>query len=247
MSDVNDSTDDSLNNEKQDLQKSTNVKTTDPSPSEIELLTTLVKSQQEQIATIQKNSEESQSKILSEIKKMQDANPVAHGATKEEKPKVSDNDDVGATPKDKPSYAPDGNAQASIRTPADEPSKTDSIKVSKADDMPDDDDKKEESEKKADESSDKEEKSDMKKSDDLIEKSVAPDGYEYEMAKAIRPKVEIMPSTPEHAPTGYQVMKSIIGGWGGKHTNYEKSFIEGYERLLKGEYGTGFPDGGSSQ
>jgi len=239
MSDVQNSTDTSSTSE-QTVQKSTT------SPSEIELLTTLVKSQQDQIASIKKDSDESNSavlKALEELKKQQDANPVDHGTSKEEKPKVSDNDDVGVAPKDDPSYAPDGDAQASIRAPADEASKTDSVKVSKSDD----EDKKPEEKKDEAKSDDKGE--DMKKSDNGLSdmrKSVAPDGYEYEMVKAVRPQVDLLPTAPKNAPTGYQIMKSMFNGWGGKHQDFEKSFIEGYERLLKGEFGTGFPDGGSA-
>lgn len=209
----------------------------DASPSEIELLTTLVKSQQDQISTIAKDSAEKYDgllKAISDLKKM-DANPVDHGATKEEKPKVSDNDDAGGAVKDEPSYAPDGDAQASIRAPADEAPKTDSVKVSKSDD--------EDGEKKEAKSEDKDE--DMKKSVDTdMRKSISPSGdFEYEMVKAVRPKYDLLPTAPTNAPTGYQVMKAMFNGWNGKFTNFEKSFIHGYERLLKGEYGTGFPEG----
>ena len=205
------------------------------SPSEIELLTTLVKSQQEQIAGIVKKGEEDKSEILKaigELKKM-DANPVDHGAAKDEKPKVSDKDDVGGTPKDEPSYAPDGDAAGSIRAPSDEAPKTDSIKVSKADE-----EKKKEEEKK-EEKMDKSEAIEKSEKPEEIRKSVAPDGFEYTVVKAVRPKYQQYPDTPETAPTGYQVMKAMFDGWGGKHTDFEKSFVEGYNRLLKGEFGTG--------
>lgn len=215
------------------------------SPSEIELLTTLVKSQQDQIATIQKNSDESNSSILKAIEDLKkgDANPVDHGLAKEEKPKVSDSDDVGATPKDKPSYAPDGDAQASIRAPADKPSKGDSVKVSKSDD----DDKEPEKKKEESEKKDDDDKGDdMKKSTEpLVElnKSIAPDGFEYEMIKSSRPIMDIMPQTPKQAPTGYQILKAMVGGWDGEYKDFEKSFIHGYEKLLKGEFGSGLPGG----
>jgi len=211
------------------------------STSEIELLTQIAKSQSEQITAIKKDSDEKFDAIrksLEELKKQEDANPVDHGASKEEKPKVSDDNDVGGDVKDEPSYAPDGDAQASIRAPADEAPKTDTVKVSKSEDM----DKKSEDMDDKEKKSEEKEDADMKKSDNGLtdmRKSVAPDGYEYEMVKAVRPKYDLLPSTPEQAPTGYQVMKSMFNGWGGKHQDFEKSFIEGYERLLKGEFGTG--------
>lgn len=77
------------------------------------LIAQILKQNQEQTTALIK----SQTDILEAIKKMQDSNPVAHGTSAESKPKVEDASDVGDKEKNTTSYAPDGDAQASIRTP----------------------------------------------------------------------------------------------------------------------------------
>ena len=186
------------------------------------LIAQILKQNQEQTTAVLK----SQTEILEAIKKMQDSNPVAHGTSAESKPKVEDASDVGDKEKNSASYAPDGDAQASIRTPAGKPSGTDSL--SKADE-----DKKEEK---------KEDKEAVEKSE--IKKSiVASDGYSYEIVKAVRPKIGLLPENPVNAPTGYQLIKAINSGFGGKFDTYEKAFIHAYENTLAGKYGTGNPGG----
>lgn len=225
--------------------------------NEISLLSTISRQNSEAIDSLTKSVDA----VLEEIKKQsvagsngnngKDENPVDHGTDKQEKPKVSDNDDVGDKPKDDPSYAPDGDAQASIKAPADKPSGTDKVDVAKADNG-DNGEKKENGEKNGEKKEEKkEENGEVKKSDTKpdtkpVNKSVSPSGdFEYEMVKAVRPKWNPIPETPSNAPTGYQILKAIDNGWGGKHTSYEQSFIEAYQRLLKGEFGDGFSPRGA--
>lgn len=205
---------------------STTQKTVDHS-SEISLLSTLVKSHEDKFDSLLKAQEaltKSVTELTEKIKKAEDGNPVAHGASAELKPAVSDSKDVGqqiaettgsAPAGGSASYAPKGDAQASIIAPA-----SGSETVTKADE------KKEE----------KKEEKEMAKAE-----KAAPDGYKYEIIKAQRPKIGLLPETPENAPTGAEILKATLSGWGGKYTNFEKSFIETYQRLIKGEFGTGLP------
>lgn len=184
---------------------------------ETSLLAQILKQHSDEIANVTK----SQTEILAALKKMQDANPVDHGTSAESKPKVEDPSDVGDKENNATSYAPDGDAQGSIRTPAGKPSGTDSL--SKADD-------------------EKKEKEEEKVED--VKKSLAgSDGYVYEIVKAVRPKFGLLPENPVNAPTGYQLIKAINSGFGGKYNTYEKSFIHAYEGVLAGTYGTGNPGG----
>lgn len=213
------------NNMSQDTQteikKNDEVSTTKDHSTEISLLATLVKSHDETLAAISKNV----ATLLEKVEKAQDANPVAHGATAEAKPAVSDDKDVGAPAGNITGYAPAGNAQAGIESPAGAAPGTDSVSKS--------DDKKEE-----------EKKEEVKKSEPAQEiKKSSKDGYVYEVVKAARPKYGIFPEVPQGAPTGAEILKAINSGWGGKYTNYEGAFVEAYQRLLKGEFGTGLPMG----
>lgn len=202
----------------------TETKTSEITKSDSEsLIAQILKQNQEQTTALIK----SQTDILEAIKKMQDSNPVAHGTSAESKPKVEDTSDVGDKEKNTASYAPDGDAQASIRTPAGKPSGTDSLSKS-------DDEKKEEK---------KEDKEAVEKSEDMKKSIVASDGYSYEIVKAVRPKIGILPENPVNAPTGYQLIKAINSGFGGKFDTYEKAFIHAYENTLAGKYGTGNPGG----
>lgn len=212
---------------------------------EISLLTTISKQNSDALENLTKGFND----LKEEFKKQsvagtgsggKDENPVDHGTSKEEKPKVSDNDDAGGDVKDDPSYAPAGDAQGSIRSPSDKAPGGDAVKVSKADDEKKEEDKKEEDKKEEvkkteDEKKDEDKKEDMKKSSDE---------YVYKVVKAVRPKVGVLPETPSDAPTGYQILKAIDDGFGGKHTDYEQSFIEAYSRLLNGEFGSGYGNGG---
>lgn len=208
---------------------------------EISLLTTISKQNSEGIEALTKGVND----LKEEIKKNSygtvagsgssgAANPVGPGTQKEEKPAVSDNDDAGGKVKDDPSYAPDGDAQGSIKAPADKAPATDTVDVSKSDVKKDGDEKKEADEKKEDKKETEDKKEDMQKSSD---------DYVYRVVKAVRPKVSLLPETPQGAPTGYQMLKAIDDGFGGKHTNYEQSFTEAYTRLLKGEFGSGLGGG----
>lgn len=227
--------------------------------NEISLLSTVSKQNVDSIAAINKNIDEVKELLKQSVAGSggggKDENPVDHGTSKQEKPKVSDNDDAGGKVKDNPSYAPDGNAQADIRAPADKPSGTDTTKVSKAENgekkeeekKEDKVEKSENGEKKNGEKKEAEKKeNEMNKSDkdsSDIKKSISPDGFEYEIVKAVRPKVNLYPETPDSAPTGYQILKAIDSGWNGKHKTYEGSFTEAYTRFLKGEFGSGLPGG----
>lgn len=208
--------------------------------SEVAALLQVSKANTESISNLTKGQEA----ILEALKKT-DANPVDHGAESGEKTKVSDSVDVGDKAKtDSPSYAPDGDAQAgnSGKSEAGKNSQGDGTSdagtgsVKKSDGEDKKEDKKEEVKKQDDSEG---------KKDDYMKKSVAPDGLEYEQIAKSRPLHKAMPDTPEGAPTGAQVLDQINKGWGGKHTSYEQSFIEAMNRLEKGEFGSGIPDGGN--
>ncbi|WP_428323679.1 hypothetical protein [Nitrosopumilus sp.] len=223
------------------IEKSENSTNSVDHSSEISLLSTLVKGHENKLDSI-----ESVLKGINEkLEKAEDANPVEHGATKEEKPAVTDSSDVGAkteaAPDEAKTYAPTGDAQGGTSDTVKDQKPDDAVAKAEDDKKEDEkDDKKDDVAKSEDKKDDKDEKKDMEKA---ITGEAKSDGFEYTVLKAVRPK-GIYPETPKGAPTGAQVLDAINKGWGGKHTNYEQSFIEGWNRLLKGELGTGLPQGG---
>lgn len=187
------------------------------------LIAQILKQQSEQNAALLKSNAE----VLEAIKKMGDSNPVDHGTSAESKPKVEDASDVGDKENNSASYAPSGKDQASIIAPAGKPSGTDS--VAKAEDEKEDKEKKEEKP--------------VEKAEEIQKAATDSDGYKYEFVKAVRPKYGLLPQTPSNSPTGYQIIKAINSGFGGKYDTYEKSFIHAYENVISGAYGTGNPGG----
>ncbi|NIT99609.1 MAG: hypothetical protein GWN01_01290 [Nitrosopumilaceae archaeon] len=223
------------------VQKSTDVeavlKATEANTKAIESITKSVSETSEGLKTVTKGVE-------ALLKKAEDANPVDHGTDKEQKPKESDPDDAGDKDKKVDSYAPKGDAQSSIDHKDNTKPGTDTVDKAeeKTYDKEDETKRNKEEVAKTDDKKEDEYK-DTKKSD--VRKAVSPDGeYEYTIVNKARPKYDPMPSTPQNAPTAYQVLDAINKGWGGKYTSYEQSFTEAMNRLEKGEFGTGFPDGG---
>lgn len=182
--------------------------------SEIASLVSLVKTNIEAQTALTKQVTDLASTIAS-IKK---ENPVAVGLTVENAPKVSDPVDVGDPVTIGNVYAGVNAEQASI-APAKSSVGTDSSGLS----MEKTSDKKEE---------EKEEAKEVAKSGE----------YKWEVVKAIRP--EIFNKTADEIPNGYQIIKAVEKGYGGKYTNaqdvlthtLEKMFAGDFERLPVGRY-----------
>jgi hypothetical protein len=203
-----------------DVQKSNDVSVTT-------LLAELVRKQDSRIDSFEKRFDN-----LETLIKEANANPVDSGIEAENKPKTEDAKDVGDKVTIGNEYAPEpSNAQASIIAPAVNTSGTDNSGLQMENKMDDD---KEEDKKEIDKEDDKEEddKKDIEKSDS-----------EYEIVKTVRPAG--IKTDQVTAPTGYQILKAIIGGWNGKTNSVEESMNIAYNKLNRGEFGTGWSQGGT--
>jgi hypothetical protein len=103
-------------------------------------------------------------------------------------------------------------------------------------------------ENKMDDDDEKDEKKDeVEKSDDDDEekKEEVEKSGEYEIVKTVRPILKSHPvDSQTTVPTGYQILKAIVSGWGGKTSSAEESLTIAYNKLEAGEFGNGFPTGG---
>jgi len=193
------------------------------------ILAQLVKAQEARIDSFEKKFEH-----LATLIKERNANPVDQGIEAESKPKTEDADDVGQPVVAGNEVAPKpSEAQASIIAPAVAESKTDDLKLeNKADD--DKDEKKDDDEEveKMDEKEMKDEKKEEVKKSDSV----------YEIVETIRP-VQKSTGLEQTYPTGYQVLKAVIGGFGGKTSSAEAALVEMHNRFEKGEFGLGLPSG----
>jgi len=151
------------------------------------------------------------SEKLDGIQKAESKNPVEPGVTVEEKPAVSDDKDVGAP------------ATESEKSPAPPGDAAGSIVPPAGEPQKGDDG--------------------MAKAEKISEYRTLPDGYQFKVIKAQRPSQGI----PDNGfPTGYDLLKAITSGWSDaqgmrKHSSYEQSFKEGFNRVLNKEFGTGDP------
>lgn len=205
-----------------DVQKSNDVSVTT-------LLAELVRKQDSRIDLFEKRFDS-----LETLIKEANVNPVDSGIEAENKPKTEDADDVGDKVTIGNEYAPEpSKAQASIIAPAVDTSGTDNSGLqmeNKADEEDKKEDKKEEIEKEDDKEED--DKKDIEKSDS-----------EYEIVKTVRPAG--IKTDQVTAPTGYQILKAIIGGWNGKTNSAEEALTIAYNKLNRGEFGTGWATGGT--
>lgn len=104
------------------------------------------------------------------------------------------------------------------------------VKVEKEDDK---EDKKEEIEKEDHKEDEKKmEKEDDKEDEKKMEKAVSPDGYEYEVIKAVRSPYISNRKEGASIPNGAQILKAFRDGWGGKHSMATNSYEE-VQRLVQ--------------
>lgn len=197
-------------------------------PSALSILADIVKRQDEKIDLFSKKFDE-----LTALVKEHNSNPVDQGVEAENKPKTEDADDVGDKVTAGNEVAPKpSESQASIIAPAVEESKTDEgdLKMeNKSEDEDKEDEKKEEVEK-MDEHKEEEKKEEVKKSDSV-----------YEVVEPIRPFAKAQVDV-EQVPTGYQVLKATINGFG-VTSSAEEALVEMHNRFEKGEFGNGQPSG----
>lgn len=204
----------------------------DSDTSIVSLLAELVRKQDTRMDSFEKEFTEVKS-LIKEANK----NPVDTGVEAENKPKTEDAKDVGDKVTVGNEIAPKpSESQASIVAPAVEPSKADTSGL-KMENKADEDDKKDEKKDEVVKAEDDEEKKDEKKE---VEKS-----GEYEIVKTVRPILKSHPIDSEtKVPTGYQVLKAIVSGWGGKTSSAEEALTIAYNKLDAGEFGNGFPTQG---
>lgn len=201
------------------------------------LLASVLKKQDERLD----NQEETFGKrfeALENLIKEQNKNPVDQGIEAENKPKVEDAKDVGDKVTIGNEVAPKpSEAQASIIAPAVDDSKKDQDGLKMENKADDEDDKKEEKKEDVKKDDDNDDKKDDKKED--VKKS---DELEYEIVKTIRPQ-GLNSRNPENksVPTGYQVIKAAISGWGGKTSSAEEALTIMYQKEARGEFGNGQP------
>lgn len=207
----------------------------------VSLVAELVRKQDAQI----KSQDETFGKkfdALEALIKEANKNPVDSGVEAENKPKTEDANDVGDKVTAGNDVAPKpSDSQASIIAPAVEGSKTDTSGL-KMENKADDEDEKKDEKKEDVEKTDEDEKKDEKKEDTKeVSKS---DDSEYEIIKTVRPILKTNQVEASAIPTGYQILKAIIGGWNGKTSSAEESLTIAYNKLENGEFGTGLPTGG---
>lgn len=193
------------------------VQKSEDSTSLVSLVAELVRKQDARIDSFEKRFDG-----LEALLKEKNDNPVDQGVEAENKPKV-EGEDVGDKVTVGNELAPKpSESQASIIAPAVEESGSDKSGL-QMENKADDEEKEEEKEE------DKEEK---------VEKSVS---SEYEIVETVRP---ISKSVADRTyPTGYQVLKAIVGGWNGQTTSAEQALTIAYNKLNKGEFGTGTEEG----
>ncbi len=223
-----------------EVKKSEDVIQSDPSLTSI--LANLVKKQDERIDSFEKRFDS-----LETLIKEENANPVDQGVEAENKPKTEDKDDVGDKVTIGNEVAPvPSDSQASIIAPALEPNKPDNegLKMETKADNRDGEEKKEEK---------KEENKTVSKTDDSPKgneeekkKEKDPEMYAksdktYEIVKTVRPKV-YQPDELKSVPTGYQILKATINGFG-KTSSAEEALTLMYEKYENGEFGNGLPQG----
>ena len=203
----------------------------DSDTSIVSLLAELVRKQDSRMDSFEKEFTEVKS-LIKEANK----NPVDTGVEAENKPKTEDAKDVGDKVTVGNEIAPKpSESQASIISPAVDSSGTDKSGL-KMENKADEDDEKEEKKDEV-EKADDDEKKDEKKE---VEKS-----SEYEIVKTVRPILKSHPiDSKTKVPTGYQVLKAIVSGWGGKTSSAEEALTIAYNKLEAGEFGNGFPTGG---
>jgi hypothetical protein len=196
----------------------------------VSLLAELVRKQDSRMDSFEKEFTEVKSLI-----KEQNKNPVDTGVEAENKPKTEDAKDVGDKVTVGNEIAPKpSESQASIISPAVNASGTDKSGLKMENKMDDDDEK--------DEKKDEVEKSD---DDDEEKKEEVEKSGEYEIVKTVRPILKSHPvDSQTTVPTGYQILKAIVSGWGGKTSSAEESLTIAYNKLEAGEFGNGFPTGG---
>jgi hypothetical protein len=197
----------------------------------VSLLAELVRKQDSRMDSFEKEFTEVKSLI-----KEQNKNPVDTGVEAENKPKTEDAKDVGDKVTVGNEIAPKpSESQASIISPAVDSSGTDKsgLKMENKSDDEEKDEKKDEVEKMDDDDEEKDEKKEVEKSG------------EYEIVKTVRPILKSHPvDSQTTVPTGYQILKAIVSGWGGKTSSAEESLTIAYNKLEAGEFGNGFPTGG---
>lgn len=228
-----------MTNEETKTEEISEVTKSEDTTSVTSILASLVKAQEKRLDS----QEEIFGKKFDELAlliKEKNANPVDGGIETENKPKKEDANDVGDKVTVGNEYAPSPGDQASIIAPALEPSKTDTEGL-KMENKADGEEKKEEVKEKVKEEvkdevtkmdehdEKKDEKEDVKKSDS-----------EYEIVKTVRPKV-YQREEVSSIPTGYQVLKAIASGFGGKTSSIEESMVIAYNKLEDGEFGNGLP------
>ncbi len=195
-------------------------------PSALSILADIVKRQDEKIDLFSKKFDE-----LTALVKEHNANPVDQGVEAENKPKTEDADDVGDKVTAGNEVAPKpSESQASIIAPAVEESKTDEGDL-KMENKSDDEDKEDEKKEEVEKMDDKEEKKEEVKKSDSV----------YEVVEPIRPFAKAQVDV-EQVPTGYQVLKATINGFG-VTSSAEEALIEMHNRFEKGEFGNGQPSG----
>lgn len=204
------------------------VQKSEDSTSLVSLVAELVRKQDARIDSFEKRFDG-----LESLLKEKNDNPVDQGVEAENKPKVEGEDvgdkvTVGNEVAPKPSES-----QASIIAPAVEQSGSDKSGL-QMENKSDDEDKKEE--KKDEEVEKTEDKEEDKKE---VEKSVS---SEYEIVETVRPISKHVAEGTEY-PTGYQVLKAIVGGWNGQTTSADQAMTIAYNKLQKGEFGTGTDEG----
>jgi len=219
-------------------------------PSVTSILAELVKKQDQRIDSFEKRFDN-----LETLIKEENANPVDQGVETENKPKTEDKDDVGDKVTVGNEYAPvPSDSQASIIAPALEPNKTDNegLKMEtksnvKKNDNRDEEEKKEEKKEEnktveKTEAGDEEEKK-KEKNPEMYAKAIEkPTDELYEIVKTVRPKI-YQPEEQSSVPTGYQILKAVASGWGGKTQSAEEALTIMYEKELNGEFGNGQPRG----
>ncbi len=196
----------------------------------------LLKNQEKRIDTFEKRFDD-----IADLIKEHNKNPVDHGLEAENKPKTADANDVGDKVTAGNEVAPvPSEAQGSIIAPSVEASSSDAPKLQMENKMEDEkkpekkEEKKEEVTKTEGEEKKEEKKEEVKKADDS----------EYEFVKTVRPILKgIQYDSEKTVPTGYQVLKSIVSGWGGKTSSAEEALTMAYNKLESGELGNGLPQG----